>query len=139
MPLTSICETVIFNFGTHTIKDPNSMPSDPTTEEEFQKIQYEPSSLQISWSDYKIAYEAQKKKVGDIQLRRYRNMLLSNCDWIMTSDVFSKIQNKEEWITYRQALRDLPDNVTSYEWRDDRIDISKISLPTKPSVIYISS
>lgn len=139
MPLTSICQSVIFKFGARSIENPQSYLADPTTEEEFQQIQYRPSSLQISWSDYQIAYEAQKKKIGDIQLRDYRNMLLSKCDWIMTVDVFSKIQNKEEWITYRQSLRDLPGTVTSYEWRYDRIDISKINLPTKPSVIYTSS
>jgi len=41
-------------------------------------------------------------------LREQRTKLLSECDWTQMSDVV--VSNKEEWKTYRQALRDLPSN-----------------------------
>jgi len=44
-----------------------------------------------------------------IRLREERNYLLSQCDWTQVVD--SVLANKEEWKTYRQALRDLPSNV----------------------------
>ena len=44
-----------------------------------------------------------------IRLREERNYLLSQCDWTQVVD--SVLPNKEEWKTYRQALRDLPSNV----------------------------
>ena len=39
-------------------------------------------------------------------LRRQRNKLLQDTDWTQTNEVV--MQNQEEWVAYRQALRDLP-------------------------------
>lgn len=41
-------------------------------------------------------------------LRLKRNQKLSESDWTQTNDVV--MQNQEEWVKYRQALRDLPAN-----------------------------
>lgn len=60
-------------------------------------------------------------------LRKKRNVLLNESDYIMMPDV--NVSNKSEWETYRQALRDLPqtaENLTLEEIRN-------ISFPTKPS------
>jgi hypothetical protein len=53
-----------------------------------------------------------------IGLRRIRDRLLEESDWIMLEDSpFSK-EKKKEWKTYRQALRDLPATcvINSIEW-----------------------
>ena len=42
-----------------------------------------------------------------IRLRNKRNALMAECDWRMVSD---SPFNTQEWIDYRQALRDLPSN-----------------------------
>jgi hypothetical protein len=42
------------------------------------------------------------------QIRSQRNYFLSQTDWIFAPDV--TLKNKESWLTYRQALRDLPQN-----------------------------
>ena len=55
------------------------------------------------------------------QIRSQRNYLLSQTDWIFAPDV--TLTNKEAWLTYRQALRDLPQ---SFE------DPSEVIWPTKP-------
>ena len=50
-------------------------------------------------------------------LRRQRNKLLQDTDWTQTNEVV--MQNQEEWVAYRQALRDLPANTedpTHPEW-----------------------
>ena len=39
------------------------------------------------------------------QIRSERNYLLSQTDWIFAPDV--ALKNKEAWLTYRQALRDV--------------------------------
>jgi hypothetical protein len=52
------------------------------------------------------------------QIRSQRDRLLSACDWTQLSDVsFAK---KDDWKTYRQALRDLPDTITTdpRAWND---------------------
>jgi hypothetical protein len=42
----------------------------------------------------------------DVNNRLFRNRLLGDCDWTQLPDVPS--ETSEQWISYRQALRDLP-------------------------------
>lgn len=58
------------------------------------------------------------------QLRYERNIRISNTDWVMLSDISMTTEKKEEWVTYRQALRDLPANTT---------DPENVTWPTPPS------
>ena len=39
-------------------------------------------------------------------LRSKRNRKLSESDWTQTNDI--RLENEEEWVAYRQGLRDLP-------------------------------
>ena len=41
-------------------------------------------------------------------IRRYRNELLSRCDWTQLPDAALSIEEKQAWSDYRQVLRDLP-------------------------------
>ena len=59
--------------------------------------------------------EEKKNKINEdvqqfnlIQLRRKRDAHLQKSDWTQTNDI--GLKNEEEWVTYRQALRDLPTN-----------------------------
>ena len=50
-------------------------------------------------------------------LRRERNSFLAGTDWTQTNDI--RLENDEDWVAYRQALRDLPANTedpTHPEW-----------------------
>ena len=58
------------------------------------------------------------------QLRYERNIRITNTDWVMLSDISMTTEKKEEWVTYRQALRDLPANTS---------DPENITWPTPPS------
>ena len=53
-------------------------------------------------------------------LRRKRDKLLVESDWTQSRDL--TLTNDEEWIDYRQALRDLPQTA----------DLSNVEYPTKP-------
>jgi hypothetical protein len=55
------------------------------------------------------------------QIRSQRNYLLSQTDWIFAPDV--TLKNKEAWLTYRQALRDIPQTFSTPE---------EVVWPTKP-------
>lgn len=57
------------------------------------------------------------------QMRQQRDALLAQCDWTQLPDSPLSEAKKSEWQTYRQALRDLPANIT---------DIDNIVWPTKP-------
>jgi hypothetical protein len=46
------------------------------------------------------------------QLRAERNARLAASDWTALSDAHLSQDKKDAWFAYRQALRDLPDEVT---------------------------
>ena len=58
-----------------------------------------------------------------VDLRRQRDVLLAETDYMGNSDVVMS----EDWVTYRQALRD----ITSQTPSDDAL--SNITFPTKPT------
>ena len=46
-------------------------------------------------------------------LRAQRNRLLQQSDWTALSDAHLSQDKKDAWFTYRQALRDLPDDLAA--------------------------
>ena len=44
------------------------------------------------------------------QLRHHRNAKLAQTDWTQLPDVSLTQQQKDQWASYRQALRDMPDS-----------------------------
>jgi len=59
------------------------------------------------------------------QKRAERDRLLSACDWTQLADSPLTSEKKLEWATYRQALRDLPDNQS---WPD-------VAMPNNPDYV----
>ena len=47
------------------------------------------------------------------KIRKERNKLLKDSDYIMFPDITISAEKKEEWETYRQALRDIPQDYDS--------------------------
>ena len=60
-------------------------------------------------------------------LRRKRNKLLSESDWTQMPDTSLSEEQKTQWQTYRQSLRDLTNGITTYEQARD------IKYPDKPT------
>ena len=56
------------------------------------------------------------------EVRAKRNLLLRDCDW--TDLPNSPVENGPEWATYRQALRDIPQDFGSAD---------AVTWPTKPA------
>ena len=48
-------------------------------------------------------------------VREARNTALSLCDWTQIPDASLTTEQKAEWATYRQQLRDITDNLTGSE------------------------
>ncbi len=57
------------------------------------------------------------------KIRKERNQLLKDSDYIMFPDITISAEKKEEWETYRQVLRDIPQD---YDSPDD------VTYPDKP-------
>jgi hypothetical protein len=85
----------------------------PLTAEEIAQRQAE----EIAWNN-----GAFDRAMAD--LRQRRDAMLKSCDWVMMSD--SPIADKSNWETYRQALRDITENLTTVE------QVQAVEFPTKP-------
>lgn len=79
------------------------------TKEQKQEKQNKPfydcqwSNETFKWIDKRSSQ--QKYNEYDLSAKMYRNELLNECDWTQLSDV--NLPNKQSWIIYRQALRDI--------------------------------
>lgn len=109
---------------------------DPQTEAEFNQLRYK-SSVPISWADYQANYSEILQTTALKQLRTERNRRIAKSDWIMTVDNAESLANKNDWIAYRQALRDLPENPPVFVWNGPELDFSKMVMPVEPPVIRI--
>ena len=86
-------------------------PSAQPTESELLQAQQDYASEHIAaWSE----------------LRRIRNLKLTDCDWTQLGDTPLTAAQVTEWQTYRQALRDIPENT------DEPSLVEWPSLPTDP-------
>ena len=62
-------------------------------------------------------------------IREKRNLLLNESDWVALNDV--TLSNIEEWKTYRQALRDVPNNSPNAMF-DIAGNVINVEYPVKP-------
>jgi len=60
------------------------------------------------------------------KIRNQRLFMLQDCDWTVGVDSPFNDAKKADWVTYRQALRDLPNSYTD----DD--EFSNVVFPTEP-------
>lgn len=104
--LKELCPNCDFMVENNVSIEWNSDPSLRPTDEEIQK-----------------KVDELKAKLPMTQLRIRRDMLLSQSDYKMVSDY--KHKNKQAWIDYRQALRDLPETIK-------QINGNETDYPTKP-------
>ena len=84
----------------------------PAEEKEHKDFQAEVASRQ---------YEGELE-----QLRKKRNKLLLECDWIELNNAPLTDLQKDEWRAYRTELRDLTNGLTTVA------DVEAVVFPTKP-------
>ena len=84
------------------------------------------SKFGVTWSQIQTAL-ADGGIVAMAELRKQRDVLLKETDWMASSDYTMS----NAWKTYRQALRDLPANNKNASW--DGTTLGNVSFPKKPS------
>lgn len=68
------------------------------------------------------------------ELRRTRDALLSETDWLVIKSLESGEPVAAEWIAYRQALRDLPNSLEEVPLNEfGNLDWQQITMPVKPA------
>ena len=97
----------------------------------------------IEWLDSGVTIPTESElntKVAELDaaepmrlLRKERNQLLSETDWMVTRSIETGVAMSNDWKTYRQALRDLPASSSPSldEYYD--LDLTSVTWPTKPS------
>lgn len=71
--------------------------------------------------------DEEKNVIAVKEMRRRRNSLLKSTDWTQLVDSPLSDSDKTTWATYRQALRDLPENNANIT------DISNVEFPDMPN------
>ena len=66
-------------------------------------------------------------------LREERNRRLAECDWVVTKATELGKTVSENWVGYRQSLRDLPTSASPKLNSIGQLDLTSVSWPTKPS------
>ena len=88
-----------------------------------------PADCIITTEEFKKRFAEQERLYPLHKIREKRNKLLAESDWTQMSDVV--LANKEEWKTYRQALRDLPSVCVNAAY-DVAGNLINVEYPTKP-------
>ena len=94
------------------------------------EIKWEEGTSEISKSDISTKLTELINAEPMNELRRQRDRLIAESDWMAGSDVTMS----SAWKTYRQALRDMPANNTNPSWDGELAStLGNVTWPTKPS------
>jgi hypothetical protein len=96
---------------------PENLPRTSVAEEGVPVYDAEAGRWAQTWLvREKTAEELAAEEQGAAAAVRYeRNLLIANCDWTQLDDTPITNAKKLEWATYRQALRDIPDQA-GFPW-----------------------
>ena len=91
-------------------------------------VEWFPQADEVAPTESVVTQKLNKYKTNKAwsDLRKQRNYLLAQTDWMALNDVVVS----EEWKAYRQALRDLPAN--SEPQLDETGNLTNVIWPTKP-------
>ena len=109
-----------------------SLPNKPTTYDwglTYESITFTDGTIKPSKEDFEEKINVLRNTEALLKLREERNKRLIASDWTQSRDV--SLNNDSEWLTYRQQLRDLPQN--SSPQLDDGGNLTNVTFPTPPS------
>jgi len=92
------------------------------------------NGIQIELTEAEIAARAAEETAWNngafdramADLRSKRDRLLASCDYTVLQDSTYTDAQVAEWVVYRQALRDITNNLTNVD------DVNNVTWPTKP-------
>lgn len=104
---------------------------EPTEEDYNTRIQ---ADNKPTWDAFQTEFAAARQRKGDNLLRDFRAAVLASTDWIMAGDHIDLLENKAEWLAFRQSLRDLPNASLGYVFIPgmQRLNIYNMNLPAVP-------
>ncbi len=94
------------------------------TEEAYNNIRWDDERPKPSWEEIQIEWSNLSEYNKWAEIRELRDYLLAESDWTQLSDSPLSEEEKGIWITYRQDLRDLP---------QDYVTVSGVVWPETPT------
>ena len=90
------------------------------------EIEWHNGTTPISKADIEAQFPIVELDMAMEDLRAKRNKLLADTDYTVLQDSTYTDEQVAEWVIYRQALRDITNNLTTVE------DVNSVTWPTKP-------
>ena len=91
------------------------------------EIEWLNGTTPISKADIQAQFPIVEFDMAMADLRSKRDRLLASCDYTVLQDSTYTDAQVAEWIIYRQALRDITNNLTTVA------DVEAVVFPTKPA------
>jgi hypothetical protein len=103
---------------------------------------FEQPSTPFTWEEYCAKRDEVQFSYALAQVRIRRNKELTETDWIEMPYNRESLANLDEWLTYRQALRDITTNLTIndiawtfYPGSMPGLQVARLDALTRPSVV----
>lgn len=90
------------------------------------RVRPQAPSTHHEWKVEQVIWEINSESLWT-EIRKLRNTYLTQSDWTQIADAPLTEAQKTEWLSYRQALRDIPANNTNIEF------IAEVNWPTPPT------
>ena len=99
---------------------------------DYKDLEWEGSSTKPTEAEI----DAEVTRLNNLEpmtaLRKHRDMLLVETDWVVTKAAETGVAETNAWKTYRQALRDMTKQTPKLD-SNNNLDLSSVNWPTKPS------
>lgn len=81
----------------------------------IENYRFDMPETPFTWEEYCTMRDKVYLEHGRREVRRLRDIELSQTDWIELPSNRETLANLDSWLEYRQALRDIPDSLTLSE------------------------
>ncbi len=121
----------IFSVGCKEMCEPQSM------QELTENFVFEMPTPPFTWEEYCVKRGEVHLSRAILYIRIKREKELTATDWVETPRNQETLANLDEWLAYRQALRDIPNTLTLSDvtWNNGRLICPPFDSLTRPQVI----
>ena len=132
----SLVGCVLHTFGVNSVGF-SSMDEPQSMQELLEKFVFEMPTPPFTWEEYCAKRDEVRLSRAILYIRIKREKELAATDWVETPRNQETLANLDEWLAYRQALRDVPNNLTLSDvtWHHGRLTCPPFDSLTRPSVI----
>lgn len=128
---------ILQSFGVRTVGI-SSMEGEPQSMEDLiQRVSFEMPTPPFTWEQYCAKRDEVRLSRTKLYIRTLREKELTATDWVETPRNQETLANLDEWLAYRQALRDIPNTLTLSDvtWNNGRLTCPPFDSLTRPQVI----